>query len=120
MRSPLGWLPGIGRSFDEDFTHEEIRPDAKCQDHLMLRSVLGLNLNIGKATRGVESLNALPHILALQRDARFLGDQIEQALCTRGREIGKINLLHDQTLVRGHSTGRRRSLRLGWWRTGLG
>ena len=50
-----------------------VRPD------LAVRSALGLGLNIGKTSGGVQGLNALPHLLAFQRGTGLLRNQIEQA-----------------------------------------
>src|SRR5437660_9009698 len=76
----------------------------------------------------MQGLNALPHVLALQRVPCLLRNQFEQALCARGGNIRKADCLDDKTFIRGHSTGRsgrlggleRRRIWCGGWSSGGG
>src|SRR3984893_10655111 len=79
-----GW--GIGFSADEDLTHEEILTDAKQQPDLAVRGTLGLRLDTGKTSCGMEGLNALPHSLAFKRSAGLLRDPFEETLRPRRGE----------------------------------
>src|ERR1700730_1078143 len=106
-----GW--GIGFSADEDLTHEEILTDAKQQPDLAVRGTLGLRLDTGKTSCGMEGLNALPNSLAFKRSAGLLRDQFEQTLRPRRGETWKINAPDDKPLVRSNRTDcrHRRQLR---------
>ena len=66
-------------------------------------------MNIGKTSGGVQRLNAFAYLLALQRGADFLRNQVEQTRRIRRGQIGKINLLNDEPLIPGHASERWRS-----------
>ena len=111
----IDYLVGVGMggsAFHIDGSDKEIERGGKSQEHARAGGY-GLGLDIGKAPGGEENADALANLVAVERQAGFLREDLEQVVAVR--HAGQFDGLDGASGTSGHSGesgGRLRALRL--------
>ena len=87
-----------------DVSNKEIGRYDELKLHALADGV-HFRLDIGEPARGVEHTNALPDLIALQRRAGLLRNQLQQVLAIRWAYPIDVHGLHYLAVVRGSSRG---------------